>query len=76
MLDQTEHEQDIAKLLSFSLTMGDKQPAVVVIAGTSSGVGKSTVSLGLMALFRWGAPHNELCSAPPDPMLRVLDRVV
>eukprot|EP00891_Asterochloris_glomerata_P004700 jgi/Astpho2/4700/e_gw1.00067.403.1_t len=32
--------------------MRDKQPAVIVIAGTSSGVGKSTVSLGLMALFR------------------------
>ena len=50
--DKQEHEQDIAKLLSFILTMGDKQPAVIVIAGTSSGVGKSTVSLGLMALFR------------------------
>ena len=55
VLDQTEHLQDIAKLLSLRLTMGDKQPAVVVIAGTSSSVGKSTVSLGLMALFRWDA---------------------
>ena len=34
---------------------------VLVIAGTSSGVGKTTLSVGLMAMLKYGACARTLC---------------
>ena len=43
---------------------------VFVVAGTSSGVGKTTLAVGLMAMLRYGAHPLTLCSGlvqAPEP---------